>query len=89
MYDFRFEITAFDEPEMGCTHLVRMIELLPVPTVSEFTGTVDGREIEAFTTDDPFGAVEAAREAQAYTLEERFDMAARAERDAMAWGDFS
>jgi hypothetical protein len=33
-----------------------------------------GEEIERFTTDDPYGAVEAAREAQSLTLEERFDL---------------
>jgi hypothetical protein len=33
-----------------------------------------GAEIERFTTDDPYGAVEAAREAQSLTLEERFDL---------------
>lgn len=74
--DFRFEITPLPEPEMGETHLVEMIELIvhppdemwPVETVT------DGRIIESFTTDDPYGAVEAAREAQVYTLEERFEM---------------
>lgn len=66
--DFRFEITALDEPEMGCTHFVRMIEFpgpdWPCETV-----------IESFTTDNPYGAVEAARELQAYPdMEERFAM---------------
>jgi hypothetical protein len=59
--DFRFEITPIEEPEMGCTHLVVVIG-------------DEGEEIERFTTDDPYGAVEAAREAQAFTLEERFAM---------------
>lgn len=58
--DFRVEILVLDEPEIGCTHLVTMIQW--------GTGTV----LESFTTDDPYGAVEAAREAQEYTLEERF-----------------
>ena len=60
--DFRFEIEAIPGPEMGCTHLVTVIE--------------HGTEniLERFTTDDPYGAVEAAREAHAFTLEERFDM---------------
>jgi hypothetical protein len=59
--DFRFEIEALPEPEMGATHLVTRIEC-PGETV-----------IESFTTDDPYGAVEAAREAQNTTLEERFE----------------
>lgn len=59
--DFRFIIQALDEPEIGCTHLVIVVG-------------DDGEDIERFTTDDPYGAVEAAREAQAFTLEERFDM---------------
>jgi len=60
--DFRFEITEVPEPEMGCTHLVVVIE----------HGTEI--ELERFTTDNPWGAVEAAREAQAIPLEERLDM---------------
>lgn len=60
--DFFFEITAIEEPELGCTHIVRM------------AARGSGRLLEQFTTDDPFGAVEAAREAQAYSLEERFEM---------------
>jgi hypothetical protein len=56
--DFRFEIVEIEEPEVGCTHIVRVID-------------DQGEEIEAFTTGDPYGVVEAAREAQAYTLEER------------------
>ena len=59
--DFRFEIIEIEEPEMGCTHLVIQID-------------DQGEEIERFTTDNPYGAVEAAREAQAFTLEERLDM---------------
>lgn len=60
---------------MGCTHLVTMIELVlmpvdetwPVPTI------VDGEILERFTTDDPYGAVEAAREVQAFSFEERME----------------
>ena len=59
--DFRFEITQIEEPEMGCTHLVTMID-------------DQGKVIEQFTTDDPGGAVESAREAQEFTLEDRFEM---------------
>lgn len=88
--DFRFEIVALDEPEMGCTHLVRMIETLPCracnATGQRFDtgatcstcggrGSTDGDELECFTTDNPYGAVEAAREAQAFPdLEERWAM---------------
>jgi hypothetical protein len=74
--DFRFEIVALEEPEMGCTHRVTVIELRieePGP-VWPCETLVDGEVIESFTTDDPYGAVEAAREAQAYTLEERLAM---------------
>lgn len=60
--DHRFEITPVPEPELGCTHVVRMV------------GRQSGRVAEQFTTDNPYGAVEAYREAQAYTLEERFDL---------------
>lgn len=59
--DVRFLITELEEPEMGATHLVRVID-------------DRGDEAERFTTDDPYGAVEACREAQNTTLEERFDM---------------
>ena len=60
--DFRFEITLLEEPDPGCTHLVVMIG-------------DQGEVLERFTTDNPYGAVEAAREAQEFTLEERLDMA--------------
>jgi hypothetical protein len=56
----RFEIIELEEPELGATHLVITID-------------DKGEEIERFTTDNPYGAVEAAREAQSLTLEERFD----------------
>lgn len=75
MYDFRFEITPWDEPEMGCTHTVRVIELVLEPPNADWpVETVrDGDVIESFTTDDPYGAVEAAREVQAMPdLEERW-----------------
>lgn len=68
--DFRFEIRAIDEPEMGCTHIVILREL-------DAAGNDTGVVLDRFTTDDPYGAVEAAREAQEYTLEERFDIYAQ------------
>lgn len=73
--DFRFEIEAVPEPEMGCTHLVTMIELVVMPPDETWPceTVVDGQILESFTTDDPYGAVEAAREAQVFTLEERFE----------------
>jgi hypothetical protein len=76
MHDFRFEILKHDEPEMGCTHTVRMIELVIVPENDTWPceTVVDGNCIEQFTTDDPYGAVEAAREVQMYSIEERFAM---------------
>lgn len=79
MHDFRFEITELPEAEMGETHLVRMIELVLCPPDAQWSveTVIDGEQIEAFYTDDPFGAVEAAREAQAFTLEERFEMYAQ------------
>lgn len=58
--DYRFEIIDLREPEMGSTHLVQMID---------DTGSI----VESFTTDNPYGAVEAFRESQSMTLEERFD----------------
>ncbi len=64
--DFRFEIVEYEEPEVSCTHLVIVHETRD----GQDTGTI----LERFTTDDPCGAVEAAREAQEFTLEERFDL---------------
>ncbi len=59
--DFRFIITAWDEPELGCTHTVIRVD-------------DRGFEAERFTTDDPYGAVEAFREYQAMPdLEERLN----------------
>jgi len=49
--DFRFEIIEHEEPELGCTHTVIVID-------------DRGEVLERFTTDDPYGAVAAAREAQ-------------------------
>lgn len=78
--DFRFEILAMEEPELGETHRVTMVawdlaapdETWPCETL------VEGEVLESFTTDDPYGAVEAAREAQTIPFEER--MATYAER---------
>jgi hypothetical protein len=69
--DFHFVITDVPEPEMGCTHYVEVYETLPPDEV--WPVDTRGELLESFTTDDPYGAVEAAREAQAYTLEERLD----------------
>ena len=69
--DFRFEIEPIEEPEMGCTHIVTMIENGPNGERLEATELT---VLDRFTTDNPYGAVEAAREAQAYSLEERFDL---------------
>ncbi len=62
MNDFRFEIVKLEEPDDFRTHLVTVLDV------------ETGDFLDSFTTGDPFGAVEAAREAQAYTLEERFEM---------------
>jgi len=59
--DFRFVITQLEEPELGATHLVLTID---------DRGEVMERDI----TDNPYGMVEAAREAQSMSLEERFEM---------------
>lgn len=75
-YDFRIEITPLEVPEMGESHLVRQIALVLMPADAQWPveTLVDGEVMETLTTDNPYGYVEAAREAQAYTLEERFDM---------------
>ena len=59
--DVRFDIIEIEEPEIGCTHFVRVID-------------DRGQVVDEFTTDDPYGAVEACREAQTMSLEERFDL---------------
>lgn len=65
--DFRFDIRALPEPEIGCTHLVIVIAHRGLGD-----GTDDIEEIERLYTDDPYGYVEAARERQAMPdLEER------------------
>jgi hypothetical protein len=58
--DVRFEVTALPEPELGATHCVRMID-------------EHGVEVERHITDNPYGIVEAFREAQEYSLEERLE----------------
>lgn len=58
--DFRFEITVNPEPDDPST--THFVEVFGVPS---------GERLEAFTTGDPYGAVEAAREAQAIPFEER------------------
>lgn len=61
--DFRFAIYPWEEPEMDATHTV-----VHISTPSQIV-------IDTFTTNDPYGAVEAAREAQATPdLEERWAM---------------
>ena len=73
--DFRFEIITLPEPELGCTHRVRQIERVVTPADDQWpvATLVDGDVMEDFTTDDPYGFVEAAREAQAHPLEERLE----------------
>lgn len=58
--DFRFEITRNPEPDDPST--LYFVEVFAVPS---------GERLESFTTSDPYGAVEAAREAQAIPFEER------------------
>ncbi len=74
-YDFRIEIIVLDEPEIGCTHLVNQIAWVLAPANDQWPvdTLIEGDLIESFTTDNPYGFVEAAREAQAMSLEERFD----------------
>jgi len=57
--DFRFEITALEEPEMGATHVVEMVD-------------DRGHVVENYTTDDPYGHVAQFRECQATPFEERY-----------------
>lgn len=65
-FDFRFEIVANDEPSCNADlYFIAMFEMFD----GEDTGTV-----ERWTCEDPGAAVEAAREAQMYTFEERMDM---------------
>jgi hypothetical protein len=63
-FDFRFVINRNPEPDDPSTlYFITQIE------------TFDGYDldvIDSWTCEDPWGAVEAAREAQAYTLEERW-----------------
>lgn len=67
--DFRFEITENPEPDDPASmYFVRQI------------ATPSQQVLEAFTTDRPYDAVEAAREAQVFSLEERWAM--DAEREA-------
>jgi hypothetical protein len=68
--DFFFDIDAIDEPEMGATHVVAI------------AARGSGRLIERFTTDDPYGAVEAARYCQSTPLEARWTADAEQEAEA-------
>lgn len=61
MNDVRFEIEALPEPELGQTHRLEMFDL------------VTGESLEVHILDDPYGFVEAFRETQAFTFEERMD----------------
>lgn len=72
--DFFFEIIPLPEPEMGATHLVIQTEwrVAPPDETWPVETLVPGDEIDRWTTDDPYGAVEAARECQAISLEERW-----------------
>lgn len=58
--DFRFEIVTNPEPDQPSN----MYFVSQIATPSQIV-------TEAFTTDDPYSAVEAAREAQMFTFEER------------------
>lgn len=60
---------------MGCTHLVTMIERIVCPPDETWPceTVIDGEILERFTTDDPYGAVEAAREVQVFSFEERME----------------
>lgn len=70
--DFRFEIVVNPEPDDPSNlHFVTQI--------ATFDGE-DAGEIDSWTSEDGYAAVEAARIAQAYTLEERWEM--DAEREA-------
>lgn len=60
--DFFFVITANPEPDDAAS-------LYWVEVARRGSGEL----LESFTTGDPYGAVEAAREAQVFTLEERLD----------------
>lgn len=61
--DIRFEIEKNPEPDDPSNlYFVRVFDWRT------------GKELESYTTDDPYAGVEAAREAQEYTLEQRFDM---------------
>ena len=61
--DFRFEVHANPEPDDPSN-------LYYIAQIATFDGQ-DAGVIDAWTTDAPYAAVEAAREAQEYTLEER------------------
>jgi len=84
-HDFRFEIEAHPEPEMGCTHTVTMIELIlcPPDEIWPVETVIDGEIIECFTTDDPYGAVEAFRETQVFSFEERMERQFEREQSEM------
>lgn len=66
--DFRFDIQLNPEPDDPSNlYFVRMID-------------DRGKVVDSYTSDDPYAAVEAFRETQIYSLEERWEM--RAEREA-------
>lgn len=81
--DFKFVIEALPEPEIGATHLVEIFgwDLAPADETWPVTTLVLGDLLETHITDNPYGMVEAAREAQAYSLEERFKMEAEREME--------
>lgn len=58
--DVRFAVLPCDDPEMGCTHTV-VIYAHP-----------SQQEVDRFTTDDPYGAVQAYREVQTIPMDERW-----------------
>ena len=63
MQDVRFEIEALDEPDVGATHFVAIID------------NDTGETLETHITDNPYGMVEAHREVENMpSLEDRLHM---------------
>lgn len=79
-FDFRFVIEQNPEPSSNA-------DLHFVTRIATYYGD-DMGVIESFTSEDPGAAVEAAREAQMYSLEERWEMEAeREQQERAAWGN--
>lgn len=76
-HDFRFDIVLNPEPDSASDlYFITQIALVIAPPDETWPceTVVDGPVIDSWTCEDPYAAVEAAREAQAYTLEERMDI---------------